>query len=423
MFGIKYVLKEKSCFLSAFLFFLAFPLSTYPLWGQVENHFFYDISEFDTKKIQDSSLNTKLPAGMDWELDYLGYNRNKEYFEAIAEGYTLFGHQILMKVGLEPARFSPQNQHFQKNSDDSLAFERGRVRWEGGIFFNQDFGNPTLNQVQPFIRFLYQKKYFKFIFGNLEGQTAHRLLEPLQTYERLQSRRLETGFQAKWDNPKRGLFADFWVDWVRMMVRFDNKQERIQGGAVLEQRFFQKELATSKYSLSASFQFTGQHRGGQIDTIPDPISNLFNTASGLQFLYEKKEMRHEILKKAYFSAHFLTFIDYSPQKQLAFTQGQGWYLNAGAKTKWGELMLSNWRGDGFFAPMGDELFSSISQLVTVQNPTEKNRHILIIRILNDFLLYKKTYLVLRTEPYYNFNTGRWNFSTGLYVRFKVGSKP
>jgi hypothetical protein len=398
------------------LFFLPMPF----VLGQVENHFFYDVSEFYTEKKQNDSLQTKLPAGIDWELDYLGYNRNKEYFETIAEGYTLFGHQVLVKIGLEPALLMAQNQTLKEKIEDSLAFEKGRVRWEGGIFFNQDFGNPTPNQVQPFIRFLYQKKYFKFIFGNLEGQTAHRLLEPLQTYERLQSRRLETGVQAKWHNPKRERFADFWVDWVRMIVRFDDKQELIQGGAVIEERLFKKELSTSKYSLTANFQFTGQHRGGQIDTIADPISNLFNTASGLRLLYEKKEMRHKILKKLYASAHFLTFVDYSPQKQLAFTQGRGWYLNLGAKTKWGELMLSNWRGDGFFAPMGDELFSSISQLVTVQNPTEKHRHLLIIRILNDFLLYKKTYLILRAEPYYNFNTGRWNFSTGLYLRFKLG---
>src|SRR5919112_1544823 len=59
-------------------------------------------------------------------LNAFGFTRNNEYFNDIADGYTLFGYHLNPKLVYFPAPF---------------------VRLEGGVFLWQDFGNNRFTQI------------------------------------------------------------------------------------------------------------------------------------------------------------------------------------------------------------------------------------------------------------------------------------
>jgi hypothetical protein len=354
--------------------------------AQIDNTPFYDIEPLPI-------LGDSAGQQLSFHLDYLGYNRNREYFEQIADGYTLFGNQLLATMSY---RASPA------------------VRLEAGIFLNQDFGNPQLRPVQPYLRFLYEKEHFQLIFGHLAGQTSHRLIEPLQTFERLLTNRWEQGAQFRYQNSQ--LFADVWIDWVRMIYPFSNEQEIIEGGFCVEKNWLKPNSA---HRLETHAQFFAQHRGGQIDTLRAPVTNWFNAAMGAKW---SKKSTLRWLRSYEIATYWVHFLDHSPEKNLDFEQGSAAYTHAGFSTIYGSLYLSHWNGRRYFAPAGDDLFSSISRLVTPSVPTEEHRHLLLFRLFRTFDLGKRTQLVLRAEPYYNFNTGDWNFSTGFYIRHRLSRK-
>ena len=61
-------------------------------------------------------------------LDVLGFHKNNEYFNDIADGYTLFGYHLHPKLVYFPAGF---------------------IRLEAGALLWQDFGTSRFHQVRP----------------------------------------------------------------------------------------------------------------------------------------------------------------------------------------------------------------------------------------------------------------------------------
>ena len=372
---MKYFLLRLQCL----LIFLVFAL---PAAAQLDNSVFYRDLQVDSADTYD----------LRFGLDALGFSKNNEYFNKIADGYTLFGTQLNPKVIYFPAAFA---------------------RVEAGVFMQHDFGNPKLRQVRPTFTIKIDKGRHAFLFGTLEGDVSHRYIEPLYDFEKMLVNRLEQGMQYKYESEK--LWLDAWIDWRKMIYPNDPFQEEVVGGVSSVFTVFEK----NGLKMTVPVQFTGLHRGGQIDSTDLPLVTLFNAAAGFKL---HKAFKGDVVTAVYTENHLVGYTDYSNTKLKPFEQGSGVYLNAGINTKYQNLLLSYWRGNGYISELGGDLYQSAS--TTVGNPgfTQKNRELLIIRLLHDIHFTDNLTLTLRLEPFIDFNDPALEFSNSIYIRYTPAFK-
>jgi hypothetical protein len=332
---------------------------------------------------------------LDLNFNVLSYFRNNEYFNPIVSGETLFGYL-----------FSPTFTYYPTE----------RLRLDVGAFFRQDFGSTRFSQVSPFFRLQYKKDSTRVIFGNLQANHSHRLIEPLYAFENMINRYLESGIQIL--HHKKWLYLDLWVDWQRRTLRGSSEQEQIWGGL---SAYFQL-LKTEKFSWQIPIQASILHRGGQdLVGVTFPASNTLNGAVGLNFQWTNpaEKFVREIRFENYLvlaSAPILDSAQFAQTQILPFERGNGWYLNAGIKTRWLEMLASWWQGNNFESTEGGELYRSYP--VARDGFYQRQRNLLFLRFFKDFKLAEAMHLSLRLEPYYDFVNQRLEFSNGLYVVYR-----
>lgn len=335
-----------------------------------------------------------LPLGPGYEhqlrLDVQGFlfNKDNEYFNKIDPGLTYFGAQLAPRL---------------------VYFPTANLRLEAGVFLWKDYGTPRLRQVRPLFTVKYQQGPHSLIFGNIEGNLQHGYIEPLFDFERVITNRLEEGVQYRLQTPRTSL--DAWVNWQRQQYRFSNFQEEVAGGLATEHHLLGDSAG---WLVRLPFQFTATHRGGQLDTVDVPLETLFNVATGLRI---RKALPYSFVQAAHFDGYVTYFKDYSFTKLLPYGSGTGLYLNAGLDTKLSNLQLAYWHGNGFISPLGGRLYRSISVSTADPDYTEKQRQLLILRVLRDYKLPGNLILTTRFEPLYDLNNGLFDFSFALYLNF------
>lgn len=104
----------------------------------------------------------------------LGFVKNNEYFNKIADGYTLFGYQLQPSVSYQPSK--------------DVIIQAGVLLWK-------DFGAAGYEDIAPTFTIKLRRKQWELLFGTLEGNLNHGYIEPLYDFERLVSNRLEHGVQ------------------------------------------------------------------------------------------------------------------------------------------------------------------------------------------------------------------------------------
>ena len=322
------------------------------------------------------------------EVRTLGFSRNNEYFSDFADGYTLFGYLAQSALRWQP------NQH---------------ILVEAGLFARKDFGNNDLTTIQPTFQLQARFDSLRFIFGTLEGSVEHQLIEPMYDFERIMLDRIEEGVQVIYNKP--ALWADVWIDWEKMIYAGDNAQEEVSGGASVRFRLREK----NKFTAWLPLQFIAYHKGGQIDSSPDPLVTRVNGAAGVEFKYD---VSSKFLKAWRFQPYVLAYRDASNVLKQRYEDGFGLYLNAAAETHLGNFMLTYWKGNEYVPIKGAPLFSSYS--LTYDNPgfISNERELLMLRILNTFPVGDYLNIVLRLEPFYDFGAGRADFSNSIYVTYR-----
>ncbi len=361
---------KKSFILLLFILFIPF-LS---LKAQLDN------TGFEQPVVKDTTPETPFS----FTLRALAFNKNNEYFNNIVEGYTLFGYRVTPAIG------------WQYNEN---------VKVEGGIFLQKDFGNNNFTYAIPFFSILYDWNYSQILFGNINGSIHHQMIEPLEDFERLLYDVPESGIQYIVERPK--FYMDAWVNWERMIYNNSNFKEEVSGGLVSIYDLF----TDKNQSVKLHYQFKAYHRAGQIDTVDNqPLILRYNNAFGLS--YEKK-WNNSFFKGYKWEAHYAHFFDDSRKFELPYKQGHGYYVNGLLKTKVGDFMLSYWYGDHFHSYKGGRLYQSFT---TNSNSRryEDVRQLLILRVMNEFKIGKSSTLLLRFEPYWDFQNNLFEFSHAIY---------
>ena len=358
-------------------FLILFSLLSLGIYAQLDNSSFYRFQKIDS--IDEHNLKLLV--------SHLSFNKDNEYFNNIADGYTLFGNQLATTLIYFPAK---------------------NMRLEGGMYLRKDFGNRSYSEIAPIMSVKIKHNDLHFIFGTLEGSLNHSLVEPLYDFERIMLDKQESGIQFLLNKEKLDL--DFWINWENMLYRGDTTQEKVSAGISSSIKIINNKI----YKLSLPIQFTVMHLGGQIDASPLPLTSILNGSTGLKF---EMDYNSNFLKGICFEPYYLLFNDFSFQHQDAFSSGNGVYLNLTFKTKINNIMISYWDGYQYISTHGGLLYNSRSTTYKNPNYTEAYRKLLIIRFLTDIKVLENLNITSRFEPFYDFNRKKIEFSLGLYINY------
>ncbi len=359
------------------LLFIIISFSISNSFSQIDNTPFKRTPKVDSTLKKSLLLNISL----------LNFNKDNEYRNNISDGYTLFGNHLSASLQYNPLT---------------------NVFIEGGINLRKDFGNNQYQEISPILRAVIKHRRLKFVFGSLYGNVNHQLIQPLYDFERVMTYNQEEGIQLIAD--KKMFWSDTWVNWEKMIYPGDSVQEIISGGTSMLFKIVNKD----KFNFSIPIQFTALHKGGQIDLSPDPLTTIFNGASG--FKVEKK-WDHPFFRSMSFEPYGAFYYNYSFSVKTPYTKGSGIYLNYTLKTKLSTILLSYWHGEQFQSTHGGGLFNSVSTTVKNSGYIQATRQLILLRLLTDVKLGEKLWLTTRFEPVFDLNFDKFEFSMGLYINY------
>ncbi len=323
-----------------------------------------------------------------FHFESFNFLKNNEYFLNIADGYTLFGNQFSPTIIYQPSC--------------GVTVEMGLYSWK-------DFGNNAFSNIQPIFSIKVQRDSSQLIFGNLSGNLNHRLIEPLFNFERVILNRQESGIQ--YTRRKKNTFFDSWIDWQNMIYKDSNSKEEIFAGF----NWNRKIVNRPNFSFSMPLQVTFKHRGGQITRDTAQVITNINTALGMEAEWKFKRFLQAIRLQNYWVGYRQNS-NYHPY----FPNGSGIYLNLTAETKAINLMLSYWKSSGYLSDAGGDLYQSVGRTFRNPNSIERERKLLIIRVMKDWKIIDNLWLTLRFEPYFDLVNHEFEHSEGLFLTYRQG---
>jgi len=348
-----------------------------PAIAQLNNSAFNNVRDLNAERVHELYL----------DFDILFFTRNNEYFNKIADGYTLYGYQFAPFVSYYPSE---------------------NIRIDAGVFLQKDFGNNDFSTILPILTVKFNLGPFQQIFGNLEGSLNHQYIEPLYDFEKVMIDRQETGMQTKFVNETT--FFDLWIFWETMIYRRDPNLEEVSGGIS-----FYKDKWWGNHRLRVPLQFIAYHKGGQIDINPSKILTLWNSAAGLSYSYF---FQNGLIKSMHVDGYYAYYTNITPSNRLAFDDGDGWYTNVSINTKIDlELMASYWVGNEFITIKGGQMFPSLSSAVHHEGHVEQKRELLILRLMHNLHVTDEIKWSVRFEPLYDLQNSRWDYSWGFYLNY------
>lgn len=312
------------------------------------------------------------------KIDNLNFNKNNEYFNLIADGYTILGTQLHPKISYKP---HPQFQ------------------LELGVFGLYNFGNEAYSKIIPTFSLDYKLWKLDMTVGTLHNENLHQLIAPFMTDETLlDERRLENGSQLRYQSDR--LHLDAWLNWETFIKKGDAKHEELVAGMTLDYLLVNQ----SKWQLRIPVQNLFYHHGGQVNTDllePRNTYTMWHKAIGLDVQYAMTST-HSLQFKTYFLHHQSTSI---PQ-DLLFTKGTGLLSELAYQLKHLTLGIGYWKGHDFVSPSGDDMFQSVSQ--------KTDLHYL------DGIL--QPYYVGHTEPDRSLFLGKLSYKKELYPDLFVATE-
>nr|WP_299416503.1 hypothetical protein [uncultured Emticicia sp.] len=341
----------------------------------------YTYAQVDNINLENNQKITGVNVGkVQFNLNSLIYIKNNEYFNEIADGYTLIGYYINPTVAYRLHK---------------------KVQIDAGLFVRKEYGYNGLKEIEPTFTVQIKQKDWRFLFGNIEGNINHRLIEPLMTFERVLIQPLEHGFQAKFQ--RKDAYFDGWLDWQQTTIAGKTNQERIWAGA----SFFSQAASIKDIKFQALAQASVFHIGGQNIQTLQPVRTFINPAVGLR------------VKKNFGKNQSLTIDNYYVGYFESPLQGTAYYLNTFWKNTNYQVGFNYWFGSFFNSPFGNDLMQSTSRKFNNASYYENIRSLLILRLVRDWKISEKVKISLRVEPYYDLNNRIFEHSEGLYLSCKL----
>ncbi len=359
---------------------------------------------------QDSIANNTLF----FRIENLNFVKNNEYFNHIADGYTLLGSQLHPKLTFYPY---------------------SKAKLELGVFALKYAGLVGYHKVLPTFSFSYTNKNSVFVMGTLDSQDKHHVIDPLLGFESvLDERSIENGLQYQYSNSKIGF--DAWLNWEKFIFKKDTHNEEFVMGLSFEYDILRKKDWTIKLPIQNLFY----HRGGQINTneIDDrTVFTMRHTALGLKL---GKQFNED--KKLKAESYFIQHQSNREPEEFVFETGFAWYTHIDFFYKSFSFGLGHWYGDRFVSPKGDAMFQSVSSKTDIYyvdgvlqeiyaNHTDPIRSLILGQLSYNKSLFQGLDFGLKTNLFYqnyysnptlnvpeNAIKNHLDYSIGLYVKYK-----
>ena len=326
----------------------------------------------------------------------LAYFKNYEYFSNIQTGYTLFGVWQHPRLSYIPNKW---------------------LKLEAGVLVQKDFGDRDFDNVLPTFSLQLQSKYVRFLFGALEGNQSHQLIEPLMQYDQVIERPIEEGVQFK-VNTKR-LYADAWLDWQKRQKINATNPEQLAPGLSLS---YTLTNPVKPLQVKIPIQATFFHQGGQLDTSNVPTSTIFNHAEGLWVEWNNPDHK-SWLQQARTDMYYTGYKHSENNGSVPFSKGSGFLANVFLMSKWNvSFLASYWNGNKYIAPQGGKLYQSVTSRTDRPGYTEAKRNLLFLNLLYEKELMPGFFVDARITPYVDFNNQLFEYAYQLFFSYRHSFK-
>lgn len=311
--------------------------------------------------------------------------KNNEYFGPYTEGITYIGSILQPEVS------------WILSSNFSLT---------AGWFFRYYYGQDGFEQSLPVIRARYTFcPGAQVIFGQLDGQLKHGFIEPIYNTDNYYIKNPENGIQLLINRNR--MHTDIFMDWEQFLLPGEAHQEVITGGLITS--FSLNDIDENK-GLSAHLQCIIHHFGGQVDISDNPLQTRGNIATGLKYSFVPDL---NVMNRLTMSSFYIQSLELSQTNIIPFESGFGLHNTITAENKWLTLSTGWFHGEYFFAPLGDYLFQSVSQLNNWYVGEKKD--LITSKLLFAQQIMKGVSFGFRIESYYDLQR-KWNdFSYGLNI--------
>lgn len=350
-------------------------------FAQVDNTRLEDQNSYSPEKFQT----------LDLHLYNLNFQRNYEYYNAFADGYTLFGYQLMPTL---------------------TYFANKKIKLEGGLMAIKNFGQGGYKSLQPVYSISFTEKDFTLKFGSIDGGFRHQYIQPMYDIDNALLNPIENGIQFLYKKPK--FFFDGWLDWALYIEPYSTFNEVLRGGF---SSYYKPISNPGGVEVKIPLQLIVQHTGGQIDTTRIPIETTLNGAFGIE-IEQSKPVSRDFYRGFSVKAYLLGFNTIPFRNIRPFKDGNAVFLNASLKTAYFELMVSYWKGEEFISVIGEPVVQSVSSSIHKPGLFQSNREIVFIRILQDIQLAPNLFLSARFEPYIDLANPKLEFSNSLFLSYR-----
>jgi len=358
---------------------------------------------------------------------YLGFNdlafvKNNEYFNFIADGYTLLGNDLLLDLHYRP------HQAYQITA---------------GVFLQKYFGLPNFEQPVPYFGLEIYNGHNTFYIGKLYTADNHQLADELYDFERhLDSRSVENGLQHRYKNTHWQ--TDTWLEWEHFIFKGDHRRERLNFGQTTVYRHH-----FGNWQWHPFLQIYLMHRGGQIN-LRTTDNNQKNNAMVIADYSMGTKLQYRFNKQFVIGFDY-TFLGHRINsdnvEELHFRSGKAHKMRLFFKYKHWQNYAGYWQGHNFVAPKGNAMYQSISNRVdkyldtqgntipVFKHYTEANRQLLTWTSVYHKEIYPHLHLGFVVDLYYQLNHStihstvyshqidhQFDYATGLYLHYDFNFK-
>jgi len=357
-------------YISAVLTLAAFNVQGQNFYENYKPHLVYDTA--DAGKISIHFYNNN-------------FVKNNEYFGPFTEGITYIGTIIQPEITWTCSK---------------------NFSFSAGWYLRQYFGHDGFELSQPVFRARYSfLPGATLIIGQLDGQRQHGYIEPIYSEDNYFIKNPENGVQILLE--KKKFRTDFFMDWERFLLPGEAHKEVITGGLLATYAF--NDLAETR-GLSLHFQSIIHHFGGQVDVLDTPLQTRTNLSAGLEYAFLTDL---NCLKRITLASYYIQALELSPTNIISYDKGFAVHNTIGFENNWLKLNAGWFHGEKFFAPMGDNLFQSITQFDT--GYTKDIRDLITSKLLLSHEVVKGVDLGVRFESYYDVDRHWTDFSYGLNI--------
>lgn len=311
--------------------------------------------------------------------------KNNEYFNDFAEGSTGIGFFL-----------KPTVEYYLTNNTKANA----------GVYFLKYSGIDNFTQVIPI--FSVQHKFTKnieLVFGSIYGTLNHQLEEPIFRFDWYYQDNVEYGLQLFWNSSL--IKSELWLNWEKFIFKNDPFQDEF----VVGNNTNIKVYPSGKFDIYVPLQMLISHKGGQIDSSPDPAVSIFNGLSGIRFDYKINKTNILGFESLIFWYQGWGLPDTGSNSQI-FNNGHGLYFKIKYDNDFLSSRLGYWSAKKFIAPKGEYLFQSVSE--SDDTFFQENRSLITGKIVIKHKVSDFFEIAVRADGYYDLINNDFSYSFGLY---------